>query len=179
MISINPPPGLSNSDWTEIPSDLYRWFLFAYALIAAGRMAAEAYRQIAIHGTAWYDVPTAAFQVLEIGFIQHILLSLAAAEAANMVLGALMKRKARKEGRIQGLDEGLTKGHAQGLDEGLTKGHTQGRAEGLDEGLTKGRAEGVAEGRTGANRQWRAWLERKTAAETAGQPFHEPPPDSA
>ena len=150
MISINPPPGLSNSDWTEIPSDLYRWFLFAYALIAAGRMAAEAYRQIAILGTAWYDVPTAAFQVLEIGFIQHILLSLAAAEAANMVLGALMKRKARKEGRIQGLDEGLTKGHAQGLDEG----------------------------RTGANRQWRAWLERKTAAESAGHPFHEPPPDS-
>ena len=141
-------------------------------------MAAEAYRQIAILGTAWYDVPTAAFQVLEIGFIQHILLSLAAAEAANMVLGALMKRKARKEGRIQGLDEGLTKGHAQGLDEGLTKGHTQGRAEGLDEGLTKGRAQGVVEGRTGANRQWRAWLERKTAAETAGHPFHEPPPDS-
>ena len=174
MISINPPPGLSNSDWTEIPSELYRWFLFAYALIAAGRMAAEAYRQIAILGTAWYDVPTAAFQVLEIGFIQHILLSLAAAEAANMVLGALMKRKARKEGRIQGLDEGLTKGHAQGRAEGLDEGLTKGHAQGLDEG----RAEGVAEGRTGANRQWRAWLERKTAAETAGHPFHEPPPDS-
>ena len=158
MITINPPPGLSNSDWTEIPSDLYRWFLFAYALIAAGRMTAEAYQQIAILGTAWYDVPTAAFQVLEIGFIQHILIALAAAEAFNMVLGALMKRKARKEGRNEG--------RAEGLDEGLTKGHSQG----FDEGLTKGRA--------GANREWRAWLERKTAAETAGHPFHEPPPDS-
>ena len=71
-----------------------------------------------------------------------------------MVLGALMKRKARKEGRAEGLDEGLTKGHSQGFDEGLTKG------------------------RAGANREWRAWLERKTAAETAGHPFHEPPPDS-
>ena len=79
-----------------------------------------------------------------------------------MVLGALMKRKARKEGRAEGLDEGLTKGHAQGLDEGLTKGHAQ----------------GLDEGRAGANREWRAWLERKTTAETAGHPFHEPPPDS-
>ena len=170
MITINPPPGLSTSDWTEIPSDLYRWFLFAYALIAAGRMAAEAYRQIAILGTAWYDVPTAAFQVLEIGFIQHILLALAAAEATNMVLGALMKRKARKEGRNEG--------RAEGLDEGLTKGHAQGVVEGRAEGLTKGHAQGLDEGRTDANRKWRAWLERKTAAETAGHPFHEPPPDS-
>ena len=155
MIAISRLPGISEStDWTEIPSDLYRWFLFAYALIAAGRMAAEAYRQIAILHTAWYDVPTAAFQVLEIGFVQHIFLSLAAAEAVNMVLGALMKRKARREGRTEGLDEGLTKGHAQGLDEGLTKG------------------------RAGAHREWRAWLERKTAAEAAGHTFNEPPPDA-
>ncbi len=62
-------------------------------------MSAEGYKQIVILQTAWYDVPTTAFATLEHGFIQHVLLSLAFAEVTNMVLGALIKEKARREGR--------------------------------------------------------------------------------
>ena len=41
-----------------------------------------------------------------------------------------------------------------------------------------GRAEGRSEGRNEANQAWRAWLERKTDAESRGLPFDEPQPDS-
>ncbi len=92
--------------FSDIPAELYRWFLLTYGTTAAGRVAVEAYKQIAVLGTAWYDVPTAALNVLEHGFIQHALLSLAAAEGLNMVLGALMKRKARTEGLAEGRAEG-------------------------------------------------------------------------
>ena len=98
----------------NIPAELYRWFLLTYGTTAAGRVAVEAYKQIAILGTAWYDVPTTALNVLEQGFVQHALLSLAAAEGINMVLGALMKRKARTEGHA----EGRAAGHAEGRAEG-------------------------------------------------------------
>ena len=93
----------------DIPAELYRWFLFAYGPTAVGRVSIEAYKQITILNTAWYDVATPAFSVLEFGFLQHALLSLALAEVTNMVLGALMKRKARTEGRA----EGHAQGHAE------------------------------------------------------------------
>ena len=38
---------------------------------------------------------------------------------------------------------------------------------------------GRVEGRAEANRAWQAWLERKAAAESKGQPFDEPPPGGA
>ena len=148
MVSVNIPNGIP-AGWSEISSELYRWFLLTYGVSAAGRMAVEAYKQIAIAGTAWYDVPTAAFTVLEHGFIQHALLSFAAAEVISMVLGAMMKRKARTEGKAQGI------------------------AEGKEQGI----AEGKAMGRMEMNSQWRAWLQRKSEAESNGAVFTEPPPD--
>ena len=45
----------------------------------------------------------------------------------------------------------------------------------IPERVRKLRAEGAAEER----RKWQAWLERKAAAERAGLPFNEPPPDGA
>ena len=92
--------------FSDIPAELYRWFLFAYGTTAGGRVAVEAYKQIAFLETAWYDIPTPALSVLEQGFVQHTLLSLAVAEGINMVLGALMKRKARTEGHAKGRAEG-------------------------------------------------------------------------
>jgi hypothetical protein len=83
----------------DIPAELYRWFLLAYGVTAAGRIAAEVYKQIAVLGTAWYDVPTPVLNLLEQGFIQHALLSLALAEGINMVLGALFKDKVRRQTR--------------------------------------------------------------------------------
>ena len=89
----------------EISADLYRSFLVTYGISAFGRMMVEAYKQIVILQTAWYDVPTAAFTVLEHGFAQHMLLSFAAAEVLNMVLGALYKIRVRQEARAKALEE--------------------------------------------------------------------------
>ena len=149
MVSVNIPNGIP-AGWSEISAELYRWFLLTYGVSAAGRMVVEAYKQIAIMETAWYDVPTAAFTALEHGFIQHALLSFAAAEVISMVLGAMMKRKARTEGKAQGIAEGKELGIAQGKE--------------------LGRAE--------TNSQWRAWLQRKSEAEASGTAFTEPPPDA-
>ena len=80
----------------NVSRELYQWFLLTYGASALVRMAVEGYKQIAILKTAWYDVPTAAFMVLEHGFLQHVLLSLSAAEALNMVLGALYKERVRR-----------------------------------------------------------------------------------
>ena len=85
----------------DVPVDLYRSFLATYGLSALGRVTVECYKQIAILQAAWYDVPTAAFTVLEHGFIQHVLLSFAAAEGLNMVLGALYKNRVRAEARAE------------------------------------------------------------------------------
>ena len=81
----------------EISGDLYRSFLLTYGISALGWMAVEAYKQIAVLETYWYDIPTAAFSTLEHGFVQHMLLSFAAAEVLNMVFGALYKQKVRRQ----------------------------------------------------------------------------------
>ena len=43
--------------------------------------------------------------------------------------------------------------------------------------IQKAEERGRAEGKAHAQKEWREWLERKEAAETAGEPFNEPPPD--
>lgn len=90
----------------DVPKELYRSFLITYGVSSAGRMAVAAYKQLAVLQTAWYDVPTPVIEVLEQGFVQHALLSLAAAEVLNMVLGALYKNKVRREARDEGRAEG-------------------------------------------------------------------------
>ena len=51
----------------------------------------------------------------------------------------------------------------------IQKAEARGRAEGVSEGLSQGVAK--------SNAEWRAWLERKDAAEALGLAFDEPPPD--
>ena len=92
----------------NIPQDLYRSFLITYGTSSVGRMAVEAYKQLVVLETAWYDAPTAIIVVLEKGFFQHALLALAAAEALNMVLGAIYKEKIRRQGRREGREEAVT-----------------------------------------------------------------------
>ena len=53
------------------------------------------------------------------------------------------------------------------------RGEARGRAEGISEGRSLGISQGVAK----SNAEWRAWLERKDAAEAQGLTFDEPPPD--
>ena len=87
--------------FSNAPRDLYRWFLSVYGISAVGRMSVEGYKQVVVLQTAWYDVPTEAFSILEHGFVQHVLLSLAIAEVCNMVLGALYKNRVRAEARAE------------------------------------------------------------------------------
>ena len=50
------------------------------------------------------------------------------------------------------------------------------KAEGLEQGRREGRTEGRREGRTEVMAAWRAWNERRIAAERDGRDFDEPPP---
>ena len=52
-----------------------------------------------------------------------------------------------------------------------------GRAAGVEEGIEKGMEKGMEKGVEKTNREWRAWLARKSDAESQGQPFDEPTPD--
>ncbi len=83
-------------------------------------------------------------------------LSAISVEGVNMVLAELFKRKRR--------EESLAEGEARGLAEGEARGLAQGEARGLIEGQTR------------MHRLWTEWLDRKEAAESAGVPFDDPPP---
>ena len=52
------------------------------------------------------------------------------------------------------------------------------RAAGLEEGEKKGRAVGLEEGRAVERAEWRAWNDRRMAAESRGEMFDEPMPGS-
>ena len=86
-------------------------------------------------------------------------------------------QKAEERGRAEGIVEGRAEGIVEGRAEGIVEGRAEGIVEGHAEGIVEGHAEGIVEGKTHAQREWRDWLERKEAAETAGEPFNEPPPD--
>ena len=76
------------------------------------------------------------------------------------------------------------------LGDALQKAY-RGRAEGISEeargdaaepgarpgGAPKASSEGFSQGVAKRNAEWRAWLERKDAAEAQGLAFDEPPPD--
>ena len=157
---------------------------------------------VSVVGTAWYDVPTATLAVLEQGFIQRVLLSFADAEVRNMVIGAMMKRKARTEGKAEGIAEGKERGIAIGKERGIAIGkergiaigeergiaigeergiaigEERGIAIGKERGIAKGEERGIARGKAEMNAEWRAWLHRKSEAEANGAVFSEPPPDA-
>ena len=59
----------------------------------------------------------------------------------------------------------------------IQKAEARGRAEGISEGLSQGISQGISQGVAKSNAEWRAWLERKDAAEAQGRAFDEPPPD--
>ncbi len=58
----------------------------------------------------------------------------------------------------------------------IQKAEARGRAEGISEGLSQGISRGISQGVAKSNAEWRAWLERKDAAEAQGLAFDEPPP---
>ena len=149
----------------RIASDLYRWFIINYAWMMGARASFEAFEQVVILKTPWYNISSAIIDELDSGFLVQIAIAAALTEVCNMVIGAIWKEQARRM-KEESRDVGRAEGHA----EGRAEGHAQGRAE--------GRAEGQAEGRTAANLAWREWLQRRTEAEANGLPFNEAPPDA-
>ena len=61
----------------------------------------------------------------------------------------------------------------------IEKRREEGREEGRAEGRVEGKAEGRVEGRAEERLLWSEWNRRREAAEAAGVPFSEPPPDRA
>ena len=56
------------------------------------------------------------------------------------------KREGKEEGLAEGMEKGLAQGKEEGLAEGMEKGLAQGKEEGLAEGMEKGLAQGKDEG---------------------------------
>ena len=59
----------------------------------------------------------------------------------------------------------------------ILKAEAKGEARGEARGRAKGISEGFSQGVAKRNAEWRAWLERKDAAEALGLAFDELPPD--
>ena len=49
----------------------------------------------------------------------------------------------------------------------------------MEKGMAEGRAAGRAEAEAEVNAAWKAWNERRLAAEANGEPFDEPPPGAS
>ncbi len=67
-----------------------------------------------------------------------------------MVIGAMIRRRARE----------------------------QGREKGREEGQEEGRKEGREEGQATVQKLWTEWNQRRLAAEARGEPFSEAPPQT-
>ena len=59
----------------------------------------------------------------------------------------------------------------------IQRAEARGEARGRAKGISKGRSLGISMGVAKSNAEWRAWLERKGAAEAQGLAFDELPPD--
>ena len=144
----------------RITSDLYRWFIINYTWMMTARASLEAYEQVVIRETPWYDISSAIIDELGRGFLVQITIAAALTEVTNMVIGAIWKHQ------------------AQQIREETAKMVAEKVAEKVAETLEKGIQEGRQEGRTESNKAWREWLQRRDDAAAAGQHFDEPPPDA-
>lgn len=83
-----------------------------------------------------------------------------------MVVGDYLRKKL-----IEPLEERRRQEAEQRQREAMEKGMAAGRA--------AGRVEGRAEAEAEVNAAWKAWNERRLAAEANGEPFDEPPPGAS
>jgi hypothetical protein len=100
-----------------------------------------------------------------------------------MVLGALLKEKARRRGFLEGWakESGQSPTHPnssaayEALSEWL---EPRALADGYSmPSSARARSEGKAAGKSEADKAWRAWLSRRAVAEANGELFNELPPD--
>ena len=78
------------------------------------------------------------------------------------------KREGKEEGLAEGMEKGLAQGKEEGLAEGMEKGLAQGKeeglAEGMEKGLVQGKEEGLAEGMEKGMNQKRLEIAKKMLA---------------
>lgn len=86
-------------------------------------------------------------------------------------------QKGLAQGRAQAIAEGKIQGVSQSIAQGIAQDMEQRVAQGVAQGITLGVAEGRIQGAVEENRRWREYLGRREAAERAGLPFSEPPPE--
>ena len=105
--------------------------------------------------------------------IWAIIVGIVVVGAASATISILIV-EAGKNAMIVGtyLEEMIKKRRARQMAEAVERGRAEGRSEGVAEGIAKGRTEGVAQN----DAKWRAWNDRRLAAESKGEPFDEPPP---
>ena len=105
--------------------------------------------------------------------IWAIIVGIVIVGAASATISILIV-EAGKNAMIVGtyLEEMIKKRRARQMAEAVERGRAEGRSEGVAEGIAKGRSEGVAQN----DAKWRAWNDRRLAAESKGEPFDEPPP---
>ena len=97
-----------------------------------------------------------------------------------MVLGALIKEKARRRGFLEGwAKENGQSPNSPAAYEALSQWlERRALADGYSmPNSARTRREGLVAGKTEANQAWRAWLNRRIVAEANGELFNELPPD--
>ncbi len=152
----------------RITSDLYRWFIINYTWMMTARASLEAYEQVVIEETPWYDISSAIIDELGRGFLVQITIAAALTEVTNMVIGAIWKHQAQRR-----VEEKVAEARAEIREEV----RAEARAEAAKM-VAETREQHLLEGRTESNKAWREWLQRRDDAAAAGQLFDEPPPDA-
>ena len=99
---------------------------------------------------AWHEITRVAIDQATRAAAASLAGAVIAVEAGDMVIGAMIRRRAREQG--------------------LEKGREEGREE--------GRKEGREEGQATVQKLWTEWNQRRLAAEASGEPFSEAPPQT-
>ena len=149
-----------------IPVEQLRQHFAVFSVGSLLMLAVRVYNGIVVAGgdPTWHQVIDLIGEKGGGTMVACLGLSAIGVEGANMVLAELMKRRRRQENLAEGEARGLAEGEARGLAEGEARG------------LAEGEARGLIEGQDRMHRLWSEWLARKEAAESAGEPFNEPPP---
>lgn len=158
----------SRYDIWSIPSGKFRWYVSL--LLTVG----SAVCGFLIYGD-WNNPEHETYQELTKAVITDVIISYTGAAIASlvliqwgetiMVLVHFLKEKTRKLREEREERERL-----------IAEARQWAREQGIVQGLEQGREQGLEQGRAEVHAQWESWNLRRLAAESAGEPFDEPPP---
>lgn len=158
------------SEWGSIfglpiPLRRLRWHFWVFGASVTAMTALNIAARLApASALRWYQIPPAITADIIPTVIFCGVFSPISVEATAMVIAAYYQREQRRKQREE--------------RQKLLEEHKKEREKAQTEGREEGREEGRAEGRAESNAAWREWLDRMQAAQAAGEPFDEPPPDA-